>query len=209
MSSQTGAESTPKDRANWRLGLIEPGAHLPADYWPSAPPGLARVEVELGSGDGGFLLGAAGESPDTWFVGIEMRWRNIRAIEAKTNLPVNIRVLRADARFVVREILATDSIDAFHLYFPDPWWKKRHAKRRLVTPEVADALRRTLRPGGRVFVLTDVAPRFQEIAAELERAGLCRESWERDPEAAGMSSYERKYRHQGRLLHQAAFLKSL
>ena len=115
------------------------------------------------------------------------------------------RAIRAD----VRELLARAGPDgcvrrAF-VHFPDPWWKKRHAKRRLFRPEFSRSLCRTLRSGGSVYVISDVERRFEEISASLEEADLTRREWRRADDAPGQSSYERKYRRQGRAFFSARF----
>lgn len=192
-----------------RFELLSPGRYLPQDYWSTLSPGCRRVEVELGPGDGRFLIESARDHPDTLFVGLEIRAGYVASIGDVASLPPNVRIFHFDAGFIVRHILATASVDAFHLYFPDPWWKKRHHKRRLVTPEVATALRRCLMPGASVYVITDVASLFADIAEHLLDAGLAISDWTRDAASPAQSSYERKYRRQGRRLEQGRFTKEI
>jgi tRNA (guanine-N7-)-methyltransferase len=116
-------------------------------------------------------------------------------------------IKRLDGRWCVEHLFADASIDAYHTYFPDPWWKKRHAKRRLFTPAFAAALLRTLRHDGCLYVITDVETRFREIAETLAEAGFVATPWEREPASPAQSSYERKYRAQGRRLFSARFVK--
>lgn len=187
--------------------LLSPGKYLPATYWTDLMPTISRVEIELGPGDGGFLVASARRHPDTLFVGLEIRQSLARAVAADPEVPSNVRIHHVDGRFVVCHLLADASIDAFHVYFPDPWWKKRHHKRRLFTEEFAAALRRCLKAGAKVFVITDVEPLFDDIGRRLECAGLTREEWSRSADEPCQSSYERKYRRQGRRLLEAAFVK--
>ncbi len=189
------------------LGLLDEGRRLPAAYWLESAPGTRRVEVELGPGTCRFVFESARRDDNTVFVGLEIQDRMVRRALASPGLPDNACVRQADAGWVVEHLLAEDSIDAFHLYFPDPWWKKKHHKRRLVTPAVAVALARTLRPGGAVYLVTDVTPLFAEIAERLGSAGLVEAAWQRDPDCPGQSSYERKYRAQGRKLYERRFEK--
>jgi tRNA (guanine-N7-)-methyltransferase len=98
-------------------------------------------------------------------------------------------------------------VDAFHVYFPDPWWKKRHQKRRIFQPELCEALGRVLRPDGTVYVVTDVVPLFEEIRERMLEAGFRAEAWDRDDTDPACSSYERKYRQQGRRFEKALFRK--
>ena len=187
--------------------LLSPGRHLPAGYWREVSGGLERVELEIGSGSGRFLGESAKRAPETFFAGFEIRrGEAARAAELTAPLP-NARIYNLDGRWVVVHLVATASIDAYHIYFPDPWWKKRHHKRRLFTPKLCAALHRTLRPGGSVYVITDVGGQFHALSQALVEAGFRREPWQRGADDPAQSSYERKYRRQGRQLHEAEFLK--
>ncbi len=190
-----------------QLGLLASTHEVGRDYWLGSPSGLQRIELEIGPGDCGFLIQTALRHRETLYVGIEIRPSSVERVVARPTLPDNFRLLAADGRWIVLNLLAADSIDAYHIYFPDPWWKKRHHKRRLVTDEFAAAAASTLRCGGCVLLATDVAPLFEEIAEILERAGLVKEPWVRDAADPACSSYERKYRRQGRSFAQAIFRK--
>ena len=189
------------------FGLLSSGARLPQDYWASLVPGISRVEVEIGSGDGRFLYEAATATPDSLFVGFEVRASSTARTEQR-GLPRNAMIKHLDGRWCVEHIFADATIDAYHTYFPDPWWKKRHAKRRIFTPTFCAALHRTLKPKGCLYVITDVETRYREIADTLAGAGFIATPWVRDPASPAQSSYERKYRVQGRRLFGARFAKS-
>jgi len=190
-----------------QFGLLASSRDVARDYWLGLAGELQRVELEIGPGDCGFLIQAAARNPETLYVGIEIRPSSVARVLARPGLPANFHLLAADGRWIVLNLLAPESIDAYHVYFPDPWWKKRHHKRRLVTDDFAAAAATTLRPGGCVQVATDVAPLFGQIAETLERAGLVRQPWVRDDSDPACSSYERKYRRQGRSFTQALFRK--
>lgn len=166
---------------------------------------LEKVVIEIGPGNCGALRSAAALAPRTLHVGIEVQASSLaRALRAGP-IPPNLRLIESDGGWVVRHLLAPASIDAFHVYFPDPWWKKRHHKRRLFQPELCQALARVLVPGGAVFVVTDVVVLFEEIVERMTAAGFRVEPWERT--IAGSSAYEQKYRRQGRRFEKAAFRK--
>lgn len=200
-------DSLRRDDTIMQFGLLASTHEVGRDYWLRLAGGRERVELEIGPGDCGFLTSAAALHPDTLYVGIEIRPSSVARIMARPGLPDNFRLLAGDGRWIVLNLLAPDSIDAYHLYFPDPWWKKRHHKRRLVTDDFAAAAAKTLRPGGCVLVATDVAMLFEEISETLQRAGLAREPWLRDTQDPACGSYERKYRRQGRSFAQACFRK--
>ena len=190
-----------------RFALFDPAESLARDYWLALAPGTTRIEIEIGPGDGRFLLESALARPDTVFVGLETRAGSVARTRARA-LPSNARIFHLDARFVVERLIGPGTIDAYHIYFPDPWWKKRHAKRRLVTPAFALAIARTLTRDGVLYLVTDVETRFLEMREALARAHLIEEPWEREIGDPAQSSYERKYRLQGRRIYGARYRMS-
>lgn len=123
----------------------------------------ADVEVEVGSGKGLFLRSAAAARPEVDFLGIEIAPRYARfaaAHLARDGLP-NAMVVIADALRVFAEILPDECLAAVHLYFPDPWWKRRHKKRRVLRESFVRDVERTLRPGGLLHYWTDVEEYFR------------------------------------------------
>jgi len=139
------------------------------------------VEVEIGPGRGDVLLAFAEASPARNFFGIERTGGAAAAIVARAAKHglANVRVVAGDARCIVAQLVSDDSVAAYHVYFPDPWPKTRHRKRRLVTAAFAAALARTLAPRGTVDVASDVRAVVEAFAGELEREGLVRVSGEK------------------------------
>ncbi len=124
--------------------------------------GAAPLEVEVGSGKGLFLQSASTAIAEHNFLGIEVAQKYARhaaARLAKRNL-ANAIILHGDAQRVFREFLADASLAAVHVYFPDPWWKKRHRKRRVMNESFLKDVVRTLAPGGRFHFWTDVEEYF-------------------------------------------------
>jgi tRNA (guanine-N7-)-methyltransferase len=122
----------------------------------------APLEVEVGSGKGLFLQSAAFAVPDHNFLGVEIATKYARfaaARLAKRALP-NAAVIHGDAQRLFAEMLPDDSLVAVHVYFPDPWWKKRHHKRRVMNERFVAQIARTLAAGGRLLFWTDVQERF-------------------------------------------------
>jgi tRNA (guanine-N7-)-methyltransferase len=170
--------------------------------------GMDRVEIEIGPGNCGYLKAAALLAPRCLHVGIEIQPASLERARRGGPLPSNLRLLEGDGGWIVRHLLAPASVDAFHVYFPDPWWKKRHHKRRLFQSDFCEILLRTVVPGGSVHVVTDVVPLFAEIRERMVGAGFVVEPWERTSSDVACSSYERKYRQQGRRFEQASFRRS-
>jgi tRNA (guanine-N7-)-methyltransferase len=128
----------------------------------------APLEVEIGSGKGLFLAGAAASQPDHNFLGIEISERYARYCAArlvKRGLE-NARMIAGDALRVLSEFLPEASVAAVHVYFPDPWWKERHKKRRVMNERSVQQIQQVLVPGGTLHFWTDVEEYFH-TALEL------------------------------------------
>jgi tRNA (guanine-N7-)-methyltransferase len=162
------------------------------------------VEVEVGFGKGLFLLTAAQAQPGVNFCGIEVvrKYQLFTATRLAKRGLGNVRVACADARAFLRHHVAAESVRAVHVYFPDPWWKKRHHKRRVWTPDFAADCIRVLQSGGKLHVATDVPAYFEAIRELLDgQAGLRRlraeeQSGPPRPEEI-LTNFERKARDKG------------
>jgi tRNA (guanine-N7-)-methyltransferase len=166
------------------------------------------VEIEVGFGKGLFLLTSAQANPEVNYLGIEIarKYQLFTATRMAKRQLKNVRLVKADARYFLASHVASQSCQALHLYFPDPWWKKRHLKRRLVTSEFANQSERVLRLGGRLHVVTDVEEYFNLIKATI---------WEHtklrlvpDNETRGLdhrTNFERKFREAGRPIYSATY----
>ena len=147
--------------------MYDPGVRLHRIDWADVFGRTAPVELEIGCGKGLFLLGAAAADPETDFVGVEVARTYALATAgrlAKRAL-TNARVISMDARVLLAHYVADACLRRLHVLFPDPWWKKRHKKRRVFTPEFVAQCERVLVPGGEVNVATDVADYFHDIQA--------------------------------------------
>jgi len=168
------------------------------------------VEIEIGSGKGAFLLGYAAQRMELNLLGIEKQSRWVRWIERRLErIPrSNVRVLCADAGLVVATFVRDSTVRAYHLYFPDPWWKRRHHKRRVVDADFVAHLFRTLEPGGVLHLATDVAGRFQAMTEDLGRSPFAIETATGPtPTGRPLTNFERKYRAEARPLYYATFTK--
>jgi tRNA (guanine-N7-)-methyltransferase len=169
------------------------------------------VELEVGSGKGLFLANAARANPGRNFLGIEISRKYARlAAErlAKQGIS-NARLWASDARDVLRRV-PDRSLRAVHVYFPDPWWKKRHKKRRVFTDALVAEIERTLQPGGELHVASDVEEYFGLIRELIAASPRFRE---RPAPEVGvpehdldyLTNFERKYRLEGRPIYRAAY----
>ncbi len=171
------------------------------------------VELEIGMGKGTFLADQARARPDTNFLGIEYArwfWR-YASDRLRRNHCLNARTVRAEAGFFVREFITDASLAAVHIYFPDPWPKKRHHKRRLIQAPFAAEINRILLPGGKVQIVTDHADYFQQIEQVLRDSSLKPIDYSRAPSAGEGevvgTNFERKYRREGRPFFAIAAIK--
>ena len=134
----------------------------------------APLEIEVGSGKGLFLASASASNPDRDFLGIEVVHKYARFAAsrlAKQELP-NARMVAGDALWVFRELLPDASVAAVHVYFPDPWWKKRHHKRRVMNEPFLADVSRVLEPGGALHFWTDVAEYFEQSLELIAQQAL-------------------------------------
>jgi tRNA (guanine-N7-)-methyltransferase len=127
----------------------------------------APLEVEVGSGKGLFLTAAAGGMPDRNFLGCEIarKYAHFSAARLASRGITNALVIQGDAQRLFGELLLDNSLAAVHVYFPDPWWKKRHRKRRVMNPRFLGHVARTLTPGSKLHFWTDVQEYFDTTLA--------------------------------------------
>jgi tRNA (guanine-N7-)-methyltransferase len=129
----------------------------------------APLVLEIGFGMGDATAAIAQALPDTDFLGVEVHTPGVGALLRHIGEKelANLRIVQHDAVEVVEHMLAPGSLAGVHVFFPDPWHKKRHHKRRLLKPAFVHALARRLRKGGYLHVATDWAPYAEEILATL------------------------------------------
>ena len=151
--------------------------------WSEAFGREAPLMLEVGFNRGRFITELAERHPDRNVVGIEIRRRfGVRLAQmcGKAGSPRNLRVIWGDAKILLPRLFATGSLSDMFVTFPDPWWKKRHIKRRLVDTRFAAEISEKLSPGGYIWVKSDVAM----IAEEIKEALLAR------PELGELVSFE-------------------
>jgi tRNA (guanine-N7-)-methyltransferase len=124
---------------------------------------IAPLHVDLGCGDGSFLITLAERHPETNFLGIERMAGRVAKVCRKAARIDNMRVLHLESSYAVRYLIPENSVEFFYLLFPDPWPKRRHQRRRLMTPEFLESIHRALLPGGLLQLATDERDYFEQM----------------------------------------------
>jgi tRNA (guanine-N7-)-methyltransferase len=165
------------------------------------------LEVELGSGDGSFLVDLAKSKLEHNFIGIERLLGRIRKMERKARRAqlTNLRGVRIESSYFLEYLLPSHSAETLHIYFPDPWPKRKHRRHRLINELFPALAHRALEPGGTVYVRTDYRDYFEQMSSvfgasplfhgtetPVELAGLLTD-FERDFHARGIGTLRAAY----------------
>jgi tRNA (guanine-N7-)-methyltransferase len=174
------------------------------------------VHIEIGAGKGTFLLNQARAQPGNNFLGIEWARKYYRyAVDRIGRWGLtNVRIIRTDAATFLAEFIPDNSVDCFHIYFPDPWPKKRHHKRRFICPANLEHLVRCLKTGGQLKIATDHADYFEVIKTVLTARTKKLQEIDFLPTAGAEASewvgtnFERKYLKDQRPIYTLAVKKT-
>lgn len=130
-------------------------------------PGEGPLEIDIGFGRGQSLFERAAAAPEARLLGIEVKSKLAYQVDERRKKRglERMRVFAGDAKEILGRAGPEGSVARVFLYFPDPWWKKRHAKRRVIGDELLDTLARLLAPGGELFIQTDVDDRAEAYLA--------------------------------------------
>ena len=166
--------------------------------WSSLFGNERPVEIEVGPGRGDVLLAFATARPEVNFFAIEHVRGAVERIAARLDAAgvTNARVIAADASCVVQHLVPAASVAAYHIYFPDPWPKRRHHYRRIFAAPFATAVARTLAPGGVLHVATDLGWLYDDVCRVLRAAGFTRATDTLAPPRP-TTKFERKYATSG------------
>jgi tRNA (guanine-N7-)-methyltransferase len=191
--------------------------HLPhpaqADLWdgPTLFGNARPFEVEVGCGQGGFLIGRAAQLPMHNFLGVEIdraRQHYVATRLARRGY-TNVLVALGDARILLETLLRPGCVSQLHIYYPDPWWKRRHHKRRLFQPAFVRACARVLAPGGKLHLASDVPDYFAlmtRLVRDLTPLTEVPEEVSALMAGIGPTNYERKGLARGHVVGRASFL---
>ena len=168
------------------------------------------LEVELGCGDASFLVEYAKLHPERNFIGVERLLGRIRKLDRKGRRAAlaNLRGVRIESSYSLEYLLPPHSVSALHVYFPDPWPKKRHHKNRLVSERFPKIARAALAPDGVVYLRTDDGDYFRQMT-EVFEAGKEFQKTETPSELAELpTDFEREFRARGVRTLRAAYRAS-
>lgn len=171
------------------------------------------LELEIGCGAGGFALEHARRFPRMRYVAFEWRKKYAREVQHRADQLglKNLKVIEGDAKAVVPRLFAPRSLSVIHVQFPDPWWKRSHFKRAVLSPDFARLLLELTQPGGRFDLRTDVQERAVQMLEALEQAGFHNPLGPGafhpyDPDEAP-STRERRYLASGEPVYRARLLR--
>lgn len=195
---------------------------LPLD-WQELFGNTYPVEIEIGSGKGRFLLEASQQYHDVNFVGVEraqkyveltrerfIKFRRHFKVDQNSVMFKNVRLVWTDANFFLTRYVPQESVQAYHIYFPDPWPKARQQKRRIFrNREFLTAIENTLtEAGGRLYAATDYAEYFSEIQERINKYTTLKRIRQYPDEYQHIATnFEIKYRSEGREIYRVVYEK--
>ena len=165
------------------------------------------AELEIGCGDGGFLLELASRHPKKNFLGVERLLGRLRKLSKKGGRAglTNLRLLRIEARYLIQYLLPNSSFEALHIYFPDPWPKDKHRRHRLIDADFPALAARILAPRGVLHLRTDDPSYFEQMQNSF--APTTNFAPEETPAAlaALTTEFERQWNAEGKKTHRVSY----
>jgi tRNA (guanine-N7-)-methyltransferase len=190
--------------------IIQPASYvekLPVrDLFVTAQP----LEVELGAGDGSFLVAWAAQNPAQNFLAVERLLGRLRKTERKIRRAglTNVRLLRIEAGYFLEYMLPAGSVAALHIYFPDPWPKRKHQRHRLINDHFTQVTATVLQPNSIIYLRTDDKPYFTQMTAAFARNNAF-QPIETPPDLkAVLTDFERGFQARGVSTNHAAYRKA-
>lgn len=165
------------------------------------------LEVELGAGDGSFLAQYARLHPEHNFIGVERLLGRLRKIDKKGSRAglTNLRLVRIEASYFLEYLLPEKSTVALHIYFPDPWPKRKHRKNRLINERFTELAGRVLLPGGAVYLRTDDADYFSQMTRVFDANVAFQKVETPQSMLSVVTDFERNFHLQGVVTLAAAY----
>jgi tRNA (guanine-N7-)-methyltransferase len=172
------------------------------------------VEIEIGFGKGAFLVEQSSSNPNKNYLGIEKekKYCYYTALRLSKRKVTNCKLLIADASKLMAKFIPSNCIETIHAYFPDPWWKNRHHKRRIISQDFLKSITRTLAPGGKFKLATDVSDYYFRTLNLIElTSSLCLVLAKHEisrPANSSMTNFEKKAFDQGNSVYRLESFKS-
>jgi len=197
---------------------FSPAELIPDDFFKRLQPSdifadgdEAPLEIDLGAGDGGFLMALAEQFPDRRFVGVERLLGRVRKMcrdTGKRNLS-NVRLLRLETTYAVEWLLPRGKVERVHLLCPDPWPKKKHHKRRLMAqPLFLRSIHSLLADGGEFLFKTDHPGYFEHVSEVMEEIDFFESiDWPENAFFYPRTDFENQWLDQGRRIHRLRLRK--
>lgn len=172
-------------------------------------PQTRPLEIELGSGDGSFLAQYAWLHPERNFIGVERLLGRLRKLDRKTVRMglENVRAMRIEASYFLERLLPPGSVEAVHIYFPDPWPKRKHHKNRLINEGFPLLARQALAEDGIIYLRTDDANYFAQMKKVFGACAFFAEAPTPEELSATLTDFEQGFLKQGIQTLRAAFRK--
>jgi len=170
---------------------------------------VAPLEVDLGSGDGTFLTQLAAQQPERNFLGIEQMAGRVRGSCKKVTRDelTNVRILRSELAYAVEHLFPPDSVSTFYLLFPDPWPKRRHHRKRIVTEHWLRSISRALTLNGIFRIATDHEDYFTWMQRRVQESGALEMVPSSPWESLPMTTFESRFLEQGVTIHRLSLRK--
>lgn len=168
------------------------------------------LEIDLGCGDGTFLIDLAREHPERDFIGVERLLGRCTKVAKKIRRAGldNARILRLESKYVVEWLLPAESVSRIHLLCPDPWPKFKHHRRRLMQVPFLTAVKAALVPGGEFLFMTDHEEYFEYAVEKIHESGLFRiEEWEEDSFFYPKTDFQIQWEAEGKSMNRIRCVK--
>jgi tRNA (guanine-N7-)-methyltransferase len=177
--------------------------------WRTVFPREQPLEIDLGCGTGSFLLWAARTYPQRSFLGVERLLRRLRRVDRKAVRGglENVRLMRIEATYLISKLIPDSSVSTYHVLFPDPWPKRRHHGRRLISPDFLVEVHRTMTPDGVVNCATDHEEYFQWIQQAFARSARFAEAEPAVLPPEARTEFEKEFVAAGKQVHRSRWLK--
>lgn len=174
-------------------------------------PARAPLEVEIGCGKGRFLAARACAHPSINFLGIDKLLKRLRKTDKKITRAglTNVRLIKIDASYAFEKLLPESSVSALYIFFPDPWPKRRHHRRRLFSPEFMDSLCRVIVQGGNIYLATDHSEYSEWIRKLFVKDPRFAETPHFEPEEHERTEFETLFLAQGARIARLGFTKNI